>query len=229
MTILTTKKGAWRLPRSLCCVLALLVATLLSVPTQAAQGAGDKGHAAALALYNAGNHKKARPAFEAACKAGNGESCFSAGYMWSKGEGGKADDTKARGFYTSGCKLGDGGACNNLANFMDKGRGGPLDTVQALATYEKSCAGNNQLGCFQAAKVLAYGDSAGKVKIDATRAQGFYVRACDLNYTAACYIAASNVRAGRGVAADEAAANQLFRRACTLGDKEACALFGIAK
>jgi TPR repeat protein len=213
-------KGARLVLRPLCCVLALTLAALM-LP-QAAFAKADAEQAAALLLYNAGNHAKARPAFEAACKAGNGLACFSAGFMWSKGEGGKADDKKARGFYESGCKLGDGGACNNLANFQNSGRGGPADPVAAVATYERACAANNQLGCFQAAKYLKYGDASGKVKIDGPRAHVYYVKACELGMGAACFIAGSNALNGFDTPVDVVRGRALLSRGCALGDKEAC-------
>jgi TPR repeat protein len=165
-----------------------------------------------------------------ACTRGDGEACYSLGFMYNRGLGVTEDDFRAAAYYSEACDSGDPGGCRNLS-FMYEGNGLPKDTTLATALHQREltflsqdCAAGDASRCYEAG--LAYdvedsaeGSSAAK---DSPSAASFYQKACDAGKAEGCYELAGKYESGKGVAKDDFRASDLYSKACTAGIVRGC-------
>jgi hypothetical protein len=144
--------------------------------------------------------------------------------------GSPKDGARARELYGKACDAGVTSSCVSLANLLRDGRGGAKDTIHALDIYRKQCeAGGGDIGyvCNQAG-VLSFQsqDPSGKEV-----ALKMVTRGCEQyvppkqqhgDVGAACNNLSLLYANGWGVAADAAKSGEYAKRACDLGNKEAC-------
>lgn len=126
--------------------------------------------------------------------------------------------------FEHGCALGDARSCEWLANGIEDGIGAAREPARALSLHERACDLADPEGCRSAAAIHERVPEGGSRQTQgASRAVAFYQRACDLDDAEACFIAARLLAAGEGIEPDPPRALALFARLCDDGFAIACA------
>ncbi|MFO0705459.1 MAG: tetratricopeptide repeat protein [Nitrospira sp.] len=153
--------------------------------------------------------------FESGCQASRGEDCYVAGSEWVR----RAVQTNlprldptlapmfdaARKAYARGCELRHARSCVELASEFESSQLIPRDIVRATALYEQACTWGEALGCRYGGEMFERGR---KAKTQSLQPQ------------------LPPVPPGLDVPKDTPHAVELFSRACTLGDEDACFIAG---
>ena len=184
--------------------------------------------------------ERALELYERACEHANRDPLHGG---WSCARLAELDEPRALEWLERGCAVGDGDSCNNLGV-----RHAKTDIPKARELYAKACTAKHVLACSNAgfswrddiprdpARSLAAftrscelgdGTSCGAVghALDATdpaTAAKHYQTACDKRVAVACYNLALLHREGRGVTRSDQLADELMRRACKAGERDAC-------
>ena len=160
-----------------------------------------------------------------ACTRGDGEACYSLGFMYNRGMGVREDDFRAAAFYSNACEDGYPGGCRNLS-FMYEGNGLAKDTTLAAALHEREltflsqdCAAGDASSCYEAGLAYDLGASAAQ---DLPRVATFYQKACDGGNAEGCYELAGKYESGKGVVKDDFRAIDLYSQACNAGYLRGC-------
>ncbi len=158
-----------------------------------------------------GDAHRAQLAFERACKAGDRDGCL----RLAKAVGDAGDSVRAAAMFLAGCEKRVAEACAGAADLYSAGNGVEVDEVRAKALRTKACDLGDESACLALAGGLEESEHAAS-------AVAIYKRLCDRGSGAGCYRLALLYSEGDGVPADEKRAGRLFKRACDLGDSEAC-------
>lgn len=121
----------------------------------------------------------------------------------------------ARRLYRAACDGGDRLGCQELSRMLTHGRGGPADVAGALVAAARGCEAGLAHSCMLAG-------AAEHERDDVVAAAVWYQRACDRYDSEGCNRLAIYASQGRLAPADEGKALVLFRRACELGNLNAC-------
>jgi TPR repeat protein len=154
--------------------------------------------------------------FKRACDGGHGPSCNTLGEMHEAGKSVRKDPIFASMLYQRGCIRGGGEACMNQGR-MQLGGPGAGDEAGAKRSFERGCMFRSELAC--AALKVAYGDSRPVIPNVANAqslrktCQGGDARSCGL----------SGILTLAQSAANPMGKTEL-QRACTMGDRFACAI-----
>ena len=144
---------------------------------------------------------------ERGCAVGNAESCNNLGVRLAK-----LDVAKARELYTKACDGKLRVACRNAGlSWRDDA---PKDPARSIAPFTRGCGLGDGFAC----GALGYAIDA----TDPATAAKHYQTACDQDIGDACYNLALLHREGRGVARSDELADELMRRACKAGERDAC-------
>ncbi len=181
-----------------------------------------------------------------ACTHGDPRACVYLGVALVGGHGVGRDDVRARGLFRAACDAGQGEGCAHFAWTMLDARGGPADAPEATAILTRTCGRGERLACQYLARVY---DGAWGGPVNPERAAMMLDHACELGAASACETARERarerlvlqVRMARCEAGDvgacvesavvqyerdapeaQAAAAEVFRRACEAGNDEGC-------
>ncbi|TNE34434.1 MAG: sel1 repeat family protein [Alphaproteobacteria bacterium] len=167
---------------------------------------------------------------EAACKGGNGHSCFILAYMYETGKlTGKVDPERALSYYEDACRLKEYTACFNLANNFassrfKSGKGKSADYRRAEQLYKIACDGGKGKACYN----LGYINS--RFANGAAVAVSYYEKACRFGMAEGCLKAGlayydgvpESQGQGGAVPKSHKKARELFQKACKGGLQKAC-------
>jgi TPR repeat protein len=166
--------------------------------------------------YNRGVVSDPRPAiarWKTACDSGDAASCTQlARLSTSGGPGVVANVAAARTYATRACGLGYVDGCAVLGSFDDK----TWDVARLDEFYGDLCDKGHRNSCWTLAR--SYYDGLRQEPAEG-RANGLFLRACELKHPRACFESGRWVMDHQGPA-DEAA--RLFGTACNLGDAAGC-------
>ena len=161
-----------------------------------------------------------------ACDLESGYGCNRVGWAYDYGEGVNQDITLANQFYEKSCNLDFGWGCNNLARgFMhwdEIDTNLKRDYKRGLELFKTACELGAAMGCNGAGYIY---DSALGVAQDYELANHFFVTGCDVlddPVSSACYNLAKNYEEGNGVKKSRKQARAYYRKACDLGEEDAC-------
>lgn len=172
--------------------------------------------------------ERAAAAFERGCALGDERSCEWLASAVEAGLGAERDPQRALALHERACDLGDADGCRGAATICESGRKGRLETLRpqpspaapvpdvprdvprAVALYQHACGLGDSDSCFIAARLLASGDG---IAPDPPRALALFARLCSDGVAIACSRAAALAPADRA---------EYRRRACALGDPDAC-------
>lgn len=167
---------------------------------------------------------RARALYETACGKGVGAACNSIGRFKRDGLGGPADPVAAREHFKQACNNRIASACNAYSDSLLSSAGGPTDRASAITYRRYSCVVlDNQEACTW----LSDGGHRDPVAEGfLMAANGRVAQALPL-FRQACN--ANNGEGCRGLGQftpedkiTDSARNDLFRKACSLGSKDAC-------
>jgi TPR repeat protein len=168
--------------------------------------------------------------YGSACDAGDAPSCWLLGLVNENGFGVPKDAKKGADFYAraatleaQGCEKGSLMSCTKLGQMERDGKGGPKDAAKASANFEKACAGGDGAGCASLGYALQNGE-LGKPK-DEKKAADYFAKGCEGGDDMGCENGGHMYEDGRGIKADKAAAQRLYKIACDRGDKAACGAY----
>jgi TPR repeat protein len=171
-----------------------------------------------------------------ACDGGGAIGCYNVGLNYDNGRGVPVDLEVARVAYEEGCEGRSEMACENLGLLYQSGRGVAESQETAAKYFDLACRGtgfdtSDTEGCLNLG--LAYRKGRG-VEEDAAEAARWFADVCDRvpdpkdpdsgsNIARACLEMGEQLAAGDGISADLSRAEKMYRRACDLGLKRACA------
>ncbi len=138
---------------------------------------------------------------DAACRAGDPEGCLAAG-----------QEARALAIWDARCELDGADACARLG----MSRGGAVSASKREAALRKACQLGHGASCHAVGvSLLAAGDVA--------HANEMFALACDRQDASGCREVGQSHCLGRGMSRDASKGQEVLRRACDWGDKEACA------
>lgn len=141
------------------------------------------------------------------CATGHADSCNDLGVHHAK-----TNVAKARALYAEACDKSLRIACRNLGlSWRDHA---PQDAARSIAPFTRGCQLEDGFAC----GALGYAIDA----TDPAIAGKHYQTACDQDIGFACHNLALLHREGRGVARSDELADELMRRACKAGERDAC-------
>jgi hypothetical protein len=190
---------------------------------QACQGGYVASCAEAASALLASDPTKAADFFKRACDGGHGNSCNSLGEMHELGKSASKNPILSSMLYQRGCMRGSGEACTNQGRMQlagSPGAGG--GEKEAKRSFERGCMMRSEIAC--AALKVVYGD-ARPVVPNIARAQALR-QSCQGGNARDCGLSGLLTVAQTG--ANPMGKNEL-QRACTLGDRFACAVAKIVK
>ena len=170
-------------------------------------------------LDNQKRYSEARPLFDEACNAGNGEACGWLANMHYAGSGVAKDDSRAAAIYSKACDAGSPKGCTNLGTIYSEGNGGIKDQSRAAGLYSKACRADLAQACFFLGELYHLG-----LGVTANHAQAttLWSKACDGESADGCFFLGISYRNGDGVGKDLDKARELLKKACTMGSQEGC-------
>ena len=137
-----------------------------------------------------GDPARSAVAFNTACDAGDGWSCYTLGLMHERAQGTPRDYARAAEYYGKACAVRYAMGCQYLGDSYSHGEGVARDDargrvlyVEAAGLLEKDCAGRDAYSCF--ALGIMYRQGQG-VPVDVAKARDSLARACSGGYDAAC-------------------------------------------
>ena len=161
---------------------------------------------------------RATRAFKADCVQGGAEACSALGVMNEMGVGVPTNPRHAVALYDRACQAGNARGCANLGVAKAQGLGGPRDAVAAARLLLPACDQGDARACGYLGRLFAAGDG---VVSDAARASQLFELACRGEEASACTsLGDLRIKAGKHGAADE-----LYGKACSLGDANGCKRF----
>jgi TPR repeat protein len=204
-------------------------------------GCTNKTHVACLDLalmYQNGagvqqDPQKAVPLFEKSCKGGDSAACQLLGDARWRGIGTPVDRAASQAAYRRGCELEMYSSCTKLADSFRVLGNEPA----AADLYKKACAADEKDACIASAvdkgctgrdQCLDLADLCSDylagydVLVEPSLARAPCEAACAGGVGEACDNLADMHQEGLGVARDEEKARLFRKRACTLGDRDAC-------
>jgi len=172
----------------------------------------DRGHlpsCTALASMVIEDHdaKRATALYERACTDGYRSGCVQAARL--RFEAGALTADKYLAALDEQCRAGESSGCGEAAGALLVGKPGMAqDLARAYAFAERGCDGGDAESCMVRA-------SKGLEAHDEVDERAFAMKACDRHIALACAAAAA-------IAHDRASARDLYRRACRMGNADAC-------
>jgi TPR repeat protein len=157
-------------------------------------------------------------AFKADCREGGAEACSALGVMNEMGVGVPANAKHAVALYDLACQAGNARGCANLGVARAQGIGGPRDAVAGARLLVPACDQGDARACGYLGRLFAAGDG---VVSDAARASQLFEVACRGEEGSAC-TSLGDLRAKAG---KQGAADELYGKACSLGDASGCKRF----
>jgi hypothetical protein len=178
------------------------------------------------AMYHIGDgvqqsFSKAKELYTQTCSMGMGSGCSNVGYMYESGQIGQ-NYAKAAELYEKGCVLGDAGGCASLAVLYENGTGVSEDLQQAVNYYDRACSAGLASSCAHLALLYEQG---GNYVYAAT----YHQNGCDAGDAKECSAIARMYYEGGSVSQDAQKAQELFKKACDLGDETGCKNYQIVK
>jgi TPR repeat protein len=155
--------------------------------------------------------------WEASCKQGHGDDCFSLGVYLLKEENVGADDAEAVVALELGCNAGSASACGLLGTvYLSLNKGS--EDARAMRLLEQACSRNVALACHDLAEVT-FRKSTFETTELAIRLLG---KACQLNDLGSCFTLGALYAEGRGVSRNKIKAGQWFEQGCIGGSGVSC-------
>lgn len=161
------------------------------------------------------DYEEAFKYYKKSCELENGKGCNNLGFLFNQERGVKRNNWTAIRLYQKACDYGEMEACYNVGAMYYNGEGTKRNYYKAVYYFQKSCNNDIGAGCNN----LGYMYENGKyVKGDIRQAISHYADACDMKNASGCKNLA-HIKEKKG---NLAAAKQLYKRACLLGDKHSC-------
>ncbi|MEM7745394.1 MAG: tetratricopeptide repeat protein [Pseudomonadota bacterium] len=158
-----------------------------------------------------------------ACGAGDAYACAMLGFMYEHGLGVGQGVGKASLLYRRSCDAGHSAGCTRLALLRAAGGAVGQDLAYVLRLLERSCDRNHAPACAGLGRHYEKGIGVGK---DREVALSYYERACGRGYGPSCRSLAQLMFRGPPdpavVAREREFTRALLRRACAMGNADAC-------
>lgn len=155
---------------------------------------------------------------EAACSAGNGESCALLASFIEAGFYGQPDHPRAASLFERACQLDSGEGCEGLARALMSGRGRPTDEKAGADLFRRMCAAGRGRAC-TAAGVAALGGRGGPK--DEAKGLTLLKEGCAKGDVEGCILESDGLTIRDVDAAVDAARSKMA--ACAKGQQESCA------
>jgi TPR repeat protein len=161
------------------------------------------------------------------CNLGEVEACIQLAVAHLNGVGVEQSFQKALPLLKHACEEEDPEGCFQLGVMVLEGKGSPADPVRALGILDTGCELASGSACHRLGELYASGDAptdTGKQSgaPDFRKAASYFIAGCELDHAAACVFLGKMRRAGQGMGMDEDVAEELFSKACHLGDVWGC-------
>lgn len=170
---------------------------------------------------------KAASYFDRACHGHDADGCLFQARAYASGLGVPKSEERARSLtgqavslHEQACQSSDRRACLRLFEILARGDGLTRDLSRAIGFAERACSLGEKAACLPAGRWYLTGEGGRR---DASRAADLLERACEGKGSAlGCCALATVYAAGSGVVANPSQARSLFRKACSLGEGQAC-------
>ena len=159
--------------------------------------------------------------YERACNEGHPDGCQYLGQAYQEGDIVPKDGKRAAQLFEKACEGESGYGCYLLGFSYQFGQGVARDDTRASSAYERACDFGQRSGCNYA--VGLHHPLTGDLK-DATRWATLMEKYCDHSDGTPCLQLGLAYDIGMWVPEDANHANELFKKGCFHGNKEACAL-----
>ncbi len=167
-------------------------------------------------LVGSPDYGAARSYLQRACDGGEFEGCRNLAELYEQGQGVPRDAARSRQLLDYACRAGDPPACRVLgARLHDGSERSAGDPSAARFYFERGCHLGEPSAC--ALLGLYYMDGLGGLPRDGSRGEDIARRACDKHASGCVVLAVYYERQG-----DSRRALEFRRRACDLGDENAC-------
>jgi TPR repeat protein len=167
-------------------------------------------------LVGSPDYGAARSYLQRACDGGEFEGCRNLAELYEQGQGVPRDAARSRQLLDYACRAGDPPACRVLgARLHDGSERSAGDPSAARVYFERGCHLGEPSAC--ALLGLYYMDGLGGLPRDGSRGEDIARRACDKHASGCVVLAVYYERQG-----DSRRAVEFRRRACDLGDENAC-------
>jgi hypothetical protein len=161
--------------------------------------------------------------FRKACEAGDVGGCYDLARVLDTGRGRRPDERVAAELYRRACDAGHGGSCAELGRRAKEGLGVPRDPKRAAALYAIACRQDEWTEPWPAGGVLI---AESELKADNARSQATREAIGAAGANGLDEPAGACLRLGlileRDEVRDSGRAAEAYRRACSLGSKDAC-------
>jgi len=151
--------------------------------------------------------------------------CFSTGdegscnqFLQQAYKGSEQDKQRAFAAASTACEQQNAHACLFLAILTEKGEGTAADKAKAAGLYEKACSGGNTEACVSLSGMYEKGEG---VLTDPRKSLELLLIACKGSNATGCYLAGLTLLDSDDPSIKQAGLAAL-RKACDLGDKDAC-------
>jgi TPR repeat protein len=163
---------------------------------------------------------RAEAAYRVSCDAGDLGWCLNLGVLYEDGYGVPQDAAKAADIYRAACDGGHLDSCVNLGLMEVNGRGVPTDLAGGTARIDRACAAGSALACGVEGQLATAGQHG--LAVDAAKGIPLLERGCAGGVAQACGVLGAVLGMGELVPADPGRADVLERRACDLGASDGC-------
>jgi hypothetical protein len=167
-------------------------------------------------LVGSPDYGAARSYLQRACDGGEFEGCRNLAELYQQGQGVPRDPARSRQLLDYACRAGDPPACRVLgARLHDGSERAAGDPSAARVHFERGCHLGEPTAC--ALLGLYYMDGLGGLPRDPSRGEDIARQACDKHSSGCVILAVYYEQQG-----DSRRATEFQRRACDLGDENAC-------
>jgi len=156
--------------------------------------------------------------YNRSCELGYAPACRVSGNLISLKKSSPKQTLLAKSFFEKGCELGDSSSCNLAGALTFKTSPSHHAKALSLPYYRYSCLMGDKDGCFQYALMLVSSNNHDNFR----KAISPLKSSCEAGNSLACYILGMSYLEGIGCKRDLEISSLLFRKACSLGDKNAC-------
>lgn len=124
--------------------------------------------------------------FTRACDGGKGEGCLKEAAVYITADDTHADIVKGRALMERACDLNSADGCRFIAQMYLEGLAGTKDIPRGLVLAEKACTLGQGEICAALGQAYGRGEPKLDIKVDKTRALGFYKAACSHGQSPSC-------------------------------------------
>src|SRR5204863_59065 len=156
------------------------------------------------------------------CDSDDARACAELARRYRAGDGVPRDLAKAVEAMQDGCEAGEPALCVEAGRAVLRGEGVKSDPARARELFSDACTQRPHAGCLDPSDLCSDYLAGYEVLAEPSLARAPCEKACNGGVGEACDNLSDMYQDGSGVPKDESQAAALRKRACSLGDRDAC-------